>query len=151
LRFAFAQRAFCAAAILLRLAAEIVLLGFPEGPLPFFFAHRAFCARLIFLRAAADIPCLLLPCLDSEPRNASATRSNFVISASTSSSILFVSKGASRRVKHGLYSWLCVLNKAARKSLDHADADAPIHAPDERFLEEADEPKGGLRFALRSL
>jgi hypothetical protein len=54
LRFAFAQRAFCAAAILLRLAAEIVLLGFPEGPLAFFFAHRAFCARLIFLRAAAD-------------------------------------------------------------------------------------------------
>ncbi len=30
----------------------------------------------------------------------------------------------------------------------HADADAPVHPADERFLEEADEPESGLRFAL---
>jgi hypothetical protein len=35
--------------------------------------------------------------------------------------------------------------------LDHANADAETHAPDECFLEEADEPKSGLRFALRAL
>jgi hypothetical protein len=35
--------------------------------------------------------------------------------------------------------------------LDHADADAEIHAAYERFLEEADEPESGLRFALRAL
>ena len=48
---AFAQRARCAAAILLRPAAEIVRLGFD----PFrAIAHRFFCARLIRFRAEAD-------------------------------------------------------------------------------------------------
>jgi hypothetical protein len=42
----FAHLNRCAAAILLRPAAEIVRFGF---------AHRAFCARLIFLRPAADM------------------------------------------------------------------------------------------------
>jgi hypothetical protein len=50
-RFTFAHRALCAAAIRLRPAAEIVLVGF--GVLCF--AHRAFCARLILSRPAADI------------------------------------------------------------------------------------------------
>jgi hypothetical protein len=44
-RFAFAQRARCAAAILLRPAAEIVRLG-----LAFCLVHRAFCARLMGVR-----------------------------------------------------------------------------------------------------
>ena len=48
-----AHLAFCAAAILLRPAAEIVLFGF--GACPFVFAHRAFCARLILRLPAADI------------------------------------------------------------------------------------------------
>jgi hypothetical protein len=51
--FTFAHLARCAAAILLRPAAEIVRLAF--GAWPFDFAHRAFCAKLIFLRAAADM------------------------------------------------------------------------------------------------
>jgi hypothetical protein len=42
-----------------------------------------------------------------------------------------------------------VAHRAAE--LDHANADAAVHAPNERFLEEADEPEGGLRFALRAL
>jgi hypothetical protein len=50
-RFTFAHRALCAAAIRLRPAAEIVLVGF--GVLCF--AHRAFCAWLILSRPAADI------------------------------------------------------------------------------------------------
>jgi len=32
--------------------------------------------------------------------------------------------------------------------LGHEDADAKIYAPRERFLEEADEPEGRLRFAF---
>ena len=47
----FAHRAFCAAAILLRPAAEMVRFGV----VAFCFAHRAFCARLILRRAAADM------------------------------------------------------------------------------------------------
>jgi hypothetical protein len=35
--------------------------------------------------------------------------------------------------------------------LNHANADAKIHAPDERFLEEAATPEGRLRFAFRAL
>ena len=31
--------------------------------------------------------------------------------------------------------------------LDHKNADAEVHAPDERFLEEAAAPESGLRFA----
>jgi hypothetical protein len=62
-RFNFAQRARCAAAIRLRPAIEMVRFGF--GAWPFAFAHRGFCARLIFLRPAADIvrdaPLELLP------------------------------------------------------------------------------------------
>ena len=91
--FTLAQRLRCAAAILLRPAADIVRRGFA-----FCFAHRAFCAKLILLRAAADMPCRLprllsgFVWLDSDPRNASATRCSFAISASTSPSILFVSK-----------------------------------------------------------
>jgi hypothetical protein len=32
-----------------------------------------------------------------------------------------------------------------------ANADAKIHATDERFLEEAEAPESGLRFAFRAL
>src|SRR5271168_3545833 len=57
--FAFhaAQRAFCAAAIFRRAAADIVRFGFVAwaGAFPARFAHRAFCAMLIALRLAADI------------------------------------------------------------------------------------------------
>jgi hypothetical protein len=35
--------------------------------------------------------------------------------------------------------------------LDHAYADAEIHAVNECFLKEADKPKSGLRSALRAL
>jgi hypothetical protein len=75
LAFTFAQRAFCAAVIFLRLAAEIVLLGLSDETLAFCFAQRAFCARLIFLRAAALILWLVpavvpdLVWLDSVPRS----------------------------------------------------------------------------------
>lgn len=55
--FTFAHRALCAAAILLRPAAEMVLFGMAV----FAFAHRAFCAKLIFRRAAADMVPFLLP------------------------------------------------------------------------------------------
>jgi hypothetical protein len=48
----FAQRARCAAAILLRPARLIVRTG--VGTARLVFAHRAFCASEIFLRAAAD-------------------------------------------------------------------------------------------------
>ena len=51
-RLTFAHLALCAAAILLRPAAEIVRLG-----LTVLFAHRAFCAKLILLRAAGDKVC----------------------------------------------------------------------------------------------
>lgn len=53
LALTLAHRARWAAAIFLRLAAEIVRLGFPLDLRCF--AHRAFCAKLILLRAAADI------------------------------------------------------------------------------------------------
>lgn len=98
-RLAFAQRARCAAAILLRPAAEIVRLGFVMTVLPFAFcfAHRAFCARLIFLRAVADIGRLLLPLLAADfpliPRSASATCCNRAISCSTSAKNAPVSIG----------------------------------------------------------
>ena len=49
----FAQRARCAATILLRPAADIVRRGFA-----FCFAQRAFCAKLILRRAAADMLCV---------------------------------------------------------------------------------------------
>ena len=51
-----AHRARCAAAILLRPAAEIVRVGFVtgSGPCPLALAHRFFCARLMRLRASAD-------------------------------------------------------------------------------------------------
>jgi hypothetical protein len=51
-----AHRARCAAAILLRPAAEIVRVGFVTGfgPCPLALAHRFFCARLMRLRASAD-------------------------------------------------------------------------------------------------
>jgi hypothetical protein len=96
--FTLAQRAFCAAAIFLRLAAEIVLLGLSDERLVFCFAQRAFCARLIFLRAAALILWLVpaavpdLVWLDSISRSAFATLCSFAISASTSPSIPFMSK-----------------------------------------------------------
>jgi hypothetical protein len=35
--------------------------------------------------------------------------------------------------------------------LNHEDANAQIYAAHERFLEEANEPESGLRFALRAL
>jgi hypothetical protein len=57
LLFAFAHRARCAAAILLRPAADIVRFGLAV----LCFAHRAFCARLIFRRAAADMVLFLPP------------------------------------------------------------------------------------------
>jgi len=38
-----------------------------------------------------------------------------------------------------------------RQNLTLRDADADIYAPNERFLEEADEPEGRRRFALRTL
>ena len=49
--FSFAHLARCAAAILLRPAAEMVRLGLAVLCL----AHRAFCAKLILRRAAADM------------------------------------------------------------------------------------------------
>jgi hypothetical protein len=58
--FSFAHLARCAAAILLRPAAEIVRFGVGVGLASFTFAHRAFCARLIFWRPAAD----MVPFLD---------------------------------------------------------------------------------------
>ena len=60
--FSFAHRAFCAAAILLRPANEMVRLAgagpvvFAAGWRPFrTFAHLAFCALAIFRREAAEI------------------------------------------------------------------------------------------------
>jgi hypothetical protein len=50
--FAFDQRAFCAAAIFLRLAAEIVRFGLSDAA-DLFFAQRAFCLRLIAFRSAS--------------------------------------------------------------------------------------------------
>jgi hypothetical protein len=92
--FNFAQRARCAAAILFRPAAEIVRVGFAEfttWPVVVRFAQRAFCAKLIFFRAAALITLRsslgALP-FELMPRKASATRCNFLISASTSRNIV---------------------------------------------------------------
>jgi hypothetical protein len=54
--FTFAQRAFCAMLSFLRVAADIVCLGFVllvAWPFAALFAQRAFCARLIFFLAAA--------------------------------------------------------------------------------------------------
>lgn len=101
LDFSLAQRAFCAAAILLRLAAEIVLLGVgveADTPFALCFSHLAFCAREIFRREAALMLCPFpwlgrgLVCVGSEPRKATAMRVSFAISCSTSASILLVSK-----------------------------------------------------------
>jgi hypothetical protein len=50
-RFTLAHLALCAAAILLRPAAEIVRFGLAA----LCFAHRALCATLIFRPAAPDI------------------------------------------------------------------------------------------------
>jgi len=51
----FAQRAFCAATILLRPAAEIVRLGIvAPAPGDTLFAHRALCAAAILRRVAGE-------------------------------------------------------------------------------------------------
>lgn len=88
--FTFAHLARCAAAILLRPAADIVC--FPFGVRFFCFAQRACCAKLILRRAAADsvrrVPFALAPLY--APTKAESAAFNPVNSRSTRSRSFFI-------------------------------------------------------------